>query len=140
MRSEYRTFCCVLSLVAILLTSPQMVLCIGEDGHVAIEPYGHCHDGPAHRHTTAVSDDSPSHVVPGPDAEGCSPCTDIPLSTDIRTSQTGRKDARLLTNRAIGPVTTLWDPPAGFARRSVPSYWELSVSYHTPLSSIVLRL
>jgi hypothetical protein len=52
----------LLSLATVLNASQAMVLCVGPDGHIAIEPLGHSHCGGTHA--------SDSH---------CCPCTDIPI-------------------------------------------------------------
>ncbi len=52
----------LLSLATALNVSQAMVLCVGPDGHVAVERLGHSHCGGTHA--------SDSH---------CCPCTDIPI-------------------------------------------------------------
>jgi hypothetical protein len=74
-----RTLLVLLSLAA-LNASPAMVLCVGEDGHVAVEPVGHhhCTDGThTHGRPPAASDTSD---YPHLSRDCCRPCEDSPIS------------------------------------------------------------
>ena len=79
-RRQLALFAVVLQLVLALPVFPGLVLCVGSDGHVAVESGG-CGD-----ETPAVSGDC--------DAFGAStPCTDTPLAASELLSGTGSRTA-----------------------------------------------
>jgi len=70
-----------LALVITATGTPGMVLCIGEDGHLSVEPAhnGHCHDCPddaAHGESTSPP------LADAPDIDDCGDCIDLSLASD----------------------------------------------------------
>lgn len=68
--------------LAALNMSQATVLCLGADGHIAVEPAGHSHcagGSHTHHHDPAGGEtDDHSHV--GPDS--CRPCVDLPFADE----------------------------------------------------------
>lgn len=110
----------VLMWLTALNVSQAMVLCLGTDGHIAVEPAGHdhCADG-SHEHDrdlTAWEAADHSHVGPGQ----CRPCIDIPFPD-------GTSDARHRPTsspaRAVGTAPAIQIPGTLDALSTAPSLW-----------------
>jgi len=139
LQSRNRPFCLVLSLVAMVGASPAKVMCVGSDGHVAVEPIGHHHGiAIAHSHDSVDGHSLPPFAT-CQNATGCSPCTDIAIPfgpcTDLKPGE-----SKL---RPVYPLTQLTAVAGSFTEAlGLPVFWhcEPSITYHTPLCSVVLRL
>jgi len=73
----------LLSLIAAMNASQAMVLCVGSDGHVAIEPVGHdhCADGTHLCESDAATHDT--RLAPEGGGTHCGGCTDISMAQEI---------------------------------------------------------
>jgi len=122
----------MLSLMTVVTASQAMVLCIGCDGHVAIEPVGHdhCADG-----THLCESDAAVHdirLVPSAGGANCRGCTDIPIAQEI-----GRGPSTSAAMFAFSAYTQ--SPPDDGAQAGFES--QVSDSPQAiPLSSIVLQV
>ena len=134
--SRTRTICVALSLAAMLYASPAMVLCVGADGHVAIEPVGRCSTDACPPHADGSP---PERQAMAAQPVGCGPCTDIPIPLEIGPGR-GRPDrVKAVSECGIVPLVAATRPD-NTADLAVLSHWELSISYHTPLRTIVLLI
>ncbi len=95
-----------LLLLAALNMPQAMVLCIGHDGHVAIEPaaHDHCADG------SRPHDHGPAGLETGDHAhvghEHCPPCIDIPIPAGASDERTAAQKSK------SGPVCFAASQPA----------------------------
>jgi len=127
----------LLSLVATLNASQAMVLCVGCDGHVAIEPAGHdhCADG-----THECDSDAAVHDASlAPDAGGadCRGCMDISLADAIG-SDPGAS-ARGISAATLVVASQSQIPPDDAASTDISVSASL-IFYHVPLRSIMLQV
>ncbi len=112
LRSKHnRILLSLLSLLTAWNTSQAMVLCVGNDGHVAVEPLGHVHCG-----ETDVDD---CH---------CCPCTDIPIPASVAQDRPAApaepqpdEPAALLPSQAIPPLAVAWTPLSTSLTASTPA-------------------
>ncbi len=117
------TFFILLSLVAMLNASQTMVLCVGHDGHVAVEVAGHNHCRGEHA--------SDSH---------CCPCTDIPIPIGSCTEHNAadtRAPGSVYPAAPLSPAQTTMVEFEGFFASASPL---ILTSFYTPLRSIVLQV
>jgi hypothetical protein len=127
----------LLSLTVALNASQVMVLCLGCDGHVAVEPVGHSHDDCGdHTHP----DESGTAFSPVAEGASCRGCIDIPLPNEIPNSSSA-SDGSKIVSAAMADVA-----PAGLAMENgnapageaaAPGFLS---PYHIPLRSIVLQV
>jgi len=140
LRSSNRaTVFTLLLLMAAMNVSRAMVLCVGNDGHVAIEPVGHdhCADGTHLCEADAATHDK--YLVPGEDAEGCGGCTDLPMADQIGSDPGASAAAKNLSAGMLAASSPLLIPPndsAGVGLSATAS----TTFYYVPLSSIVLQV
>jgi len=116
-------FLVLLSFVVMLNASQTMVLCVGHDGHVAVELAGHNHCRGEHA--------SDSH---------CCPCTDIPIPIGPCTEHNAADrvvpgSVHLAATLSL-TQTTMAEVESSFASAS-PA---IPTSFYTPLRSIVLQV
>lgn len=129
----------MLSLIVTLNGSQAMVLCVGSDGHVAIEPAGHdhCADG-TH---ICESDADVHHTDLAPDTDGarCHGCTDLALAGEICNDPTASGMSKIIF---VGLATVSTPPqtsPDDTAYMAILASTSLTL-YHVPLSSVVLQV
>ncbi len=138
-KNSYVSVVMLLSLVGALNASQAMVLCIGCDGHVAIEPAGHdhCADG-----THKCESDAAVHdtcLVPDTDPTHCGGCTDIPMAQTIG-SDPGASAASKIASAGMLAILAAPQAPSNDAA-CFDSVASACLSfYHVPLRSIVLQV
>ncbi len=138
-KNNYASVLMLLSLVGALNVSQAMVLCIGTDGHMAIEPAGHdhCADG-THK---CESDAAVHDTVLVPDAERthCGGCTDIPMAETIG-SDPGDSAASKIVAAGMPAVLAAPQNPSNDAACIDSLTSARLILYHVPLRSIVLQV
>lgn len=133
------TILVLLSLVATMNASQAMVLCVGCDGHVAIEPAGHdhCADG-----THMCESDAAMHDVSlAPDAggAGCRGCTDISLADAIGSDPGASAAAKGVSAAMLVGALQSQIAPNEAAGIDISASVSL-IFYHVPLRSIMLQV
>jgi len=129
----------LLSLVGALNASQAMVLCIGRDGHVAIEPVGHnhCADG-THK---CESDAAVHDTVLAPDMGGthCGGCTDISMAQTIGSDPGASAASKIVSAGLFAVLVAPQIPPDDAA--CIDSLASAHLIFdHVPLRSIVLQV
>jgi len=129
-------FFIVLLMLSIAANSTQaVVLCMGSDGHVAIELAGHQHCPCSQGSKEAAHD---TNAFAAEQEACCAPCADIPLSIGISDGPLVQKTPRMNAVSAMMTVSLPdmadHDLKAFTAAGSRPAF----TSYHHPLSSIIL--
>jgi hypothetical protein len=109
-------FLSLLSLMTAWNVSQAVVLCVGHDGHVAIEPLGHVHHGETH------ADDC-----------HCCPCTDIPIPAGVCTARPA------VTASETEPDESGALPPLQIAPRSAPDRTATCASPAVPAGATLVR-
>ena len=117
------TFLILLSLVAMLNASQTMVLCVGHDGHVAVEIAGHDHCRGEHA--------SDSH---------CCPCTDIPIPVGPCTKHNVADKLVPGSVHLTASLSLLETTPADVGTVFASTSPLILPSFYTPLRSIVLQV
>jgi len=132
----------MLSLTVTLNGLQSMVLCVGSDGHVAIEPAGHDHYADGTHICEADADVHRTDLAPDSDVARCHGCTDLAPAREICNDPTASGTSKivpwLLVSGCWLPVeqrTTNDDQPTSIISGSAS--WTL---YHVPLSSVVLQV
>jgi hypothetical protein len=89
--------------------SQSLVLCLGHDGHVAVEPAGHHHCAGT-RPYAADPADPHSHIAD----DHCQPCTDIPISLWVRGEPAGSRatESGVSTHAAVFSLPRPADGPS----------------------------
>jgi hypothetical protein len=131
-KKNHATVFMLLSLMAATNASQAVVLCIGCDGHIAIEPMGHdhCADGTHLCESDAAVHDT--RLVPDAGGTHCGGCTDIPMVQAI-----GSDPSTCAATLAV--FSQVHIPPEDGARAGFES--QISDSPQgIPLSSIVLQV
>lgn len=123
--------------LATLNVSQGMVFCVGDAGHVAIEPLGHRHcDVAVHDHDVDARF-SHEHDRGYAASQDCRPCVDIPLTL-------GPLDERTLSRPPDAAVTlAIADPSASLRHADASpdaSDRPLLYSQQTALRSVVLQV
>jgi hypothetical protein len=140
-RNNKRAFVPLLLSLAVLNVPQAMVLCVGDDGHVAIEPAGHSHCGDGSHlcglDSGRLDRDDHSHVAHG----HCRPCVDIPIVVEMVHSRipSQRSDLPLVCLTYLRPTVltgALFDATGLVASFSHP----LPPSGGTPLQGIILQV
>jgi hypothetical protein len=129
----------LLSLIVALNMSQAVVLCIGGDGHIAIELAGHHHgehDAQDHDHDVDALEADVSFCA---EHGHCRPCTDIPLSTGPCEDRIAPKAASAKALSWICPLSVL-DRQAGDSTRLTATSPLIEAAYPIPLRSIVLQV
>jgi hypothetical protein len=129
----------LLSLMAAMNASQAMVLCVGSDGHVAIEPAGHdhCADG-----THLCESDAAVHdmrLVPDADATRCGGCTDFSMADEIGSDPRASAASKILSAGWLALLPAEQTPPNDATCIGLSASAFLTF-YHIPLSSIVLQV
>jgi hypothetical protein len=132
-----RCISAVICLLVALANSEAVVLCMGEDGHVAIETVGSscCESaqiGTSEGHSAVFVDDS---QYAGDD---CGSCVDIPLSGGYAGSLNTAKKANL-SFAASSPAAPLPASPQVSERQLAGKSLELT-PFFTPLRSVILLI
>ena len=129
----------LLSLMAAMNASQAMVLCVGSDGHVAIEPVGHdhCADGTHLCESDAAVHDT--RLVPGADATRCGGCTDLPMADEIGSDPRASAASKSVSAGLLAVLPTAGIPPNDGTCIGLSPLAALT-SYHIPLSHIVLQV
>ena len=125
----------LLSLVATMNVSQAMVLCVGCDGHVAIEPAGHdhCADG-----THICEFDAAQHrtgLAPDTGGERCRGCTDISMADEIGSDPSASAASKSLSAGMLAVSSPLLTPPNDAATRA---NFESRISNFEFLQSLLL--
>lgn len=129
----------LLSLTVALNVSQAAVLCIGDDGHIAIELAGHRHCG-HDAHGDDHGTDAPEASVSLCAEDGhCRPCTDIPLSTGTCEYRSAPKPASEKVPSWISPLP-IPDHPTGDSTLPTTTSPLIEAAYPIPLRSIVLQV
>ncbi len=129
----------MLSLVVTLNGSQAIVLCVGSDGHVAIEPAGHDHCADGSHVCASDADVHDTRLAPGADATRCGGCTDFSMAGEIGSDPKASASSKVIF---AGLLIAL---PAqqsllGDATCAGLSASESHVFYHLPLRDIVLQM
>lgn len=139
-RNNQCVFVALLLLLLAVLNVPQaMVLCVGDDGHVAIEPAGHdhCVDGLHSCGRASAQPDEHSHVA----HEHCRPCVDIPIVVAAGRNRivSQRSDVPLICLSHVQP-TMLTGSPLDAGQTVASSSRLLPLSCGDPLQGIILQV
>jgi hypothetical protein len=112
-----------LLLSLVVMSAPQaMVLCVGHDGHVAIEPAGHNHcEDDVHACAAGAEADGHSHLG----SPRCRPCIDIPVAVGVDDDRVVAPRSRcapvaVAFLHSMSPMPETLDAPA-FAQLSLRS-------------------
>jgi hypothetical protein len=131
----------LLSLIAAMNASQGMVLCVGRDGRVAIEPVGHdhCADGTHLCESDAATHDK--YLAPNADREGCPGCTDISMADEIG-SDPAAAASKGISAAIFAASSSLLIPPNGAAAQTDFRFQisDLYPPHSLLLSSIVLQV
>jgi len=111
MRSQKKTATSILIVLLIYIfmagnTSGELALCIGENGHVALEPviHEHCHN---HPHIELNEPTSLAHKHDGHlESPHCRPCIDIPIFIGPFDNRLGLKPVKPNPETLICPLET----------------------------------
>jgi len=138
-KNNYAPVLMLLSLMGALNASQAMVLCIGCDGHVAIEPVGHdhCADG-----THKCESDAAAHdtcLVPDTDRTHCGGCTDISMAETIGSDPGASAGSKIISAGMLAALAAPQNAPNDAACFDSLASAHLSF-YHIPLRSIVLQV
>ena len=130
----------LLSLIAAMNASQAMVLCVGGDGHVAIEPAGHnhCADG-----THLCESDAAVHNTRlAPDAGGtsCHGCTDIPMAEEIGGDPGASAASKSVSAGILALSSQVHISPNDVAAQARFEFQISDFPQAVPLSSIVLQV
>ena len=130
----------LLSLIAAMNAAQAMVLCVGCDGHVAIEPAGHdhCADGMHLCESDAAAHDT--YVAPDAGRESCHGCTDIPMVEEISSDPSASTTSKSVSAGMLllsSPSHSSSDDAAAQARLEFHMSDSLQIA---PLSSIILQV
>jgi hypothetical protein len=106
-----------------LNASQAMVLCVGHDGHLAVEVAGHNHCRGGHA--------SDSH---------CRPCTDIPIPIGPCTEHNAADKLVPGSVYLVAPLSLLQTAPADVETVVASVSPVILISFYTPLRSIVLQV
>lgn len=129
----------LLSLIVALNVSQAAVLCIGGDGHIAIELAGHRHCEHGAHHDDHNADAPEASVSLCAEDGPCRPCTDIPLSTGTCEDRIGPKPASAKALSWICPPSVP-DHRAGDSTPPTATSFLIEAAYPIPLRSIVLQV
>lgn len=129
----------LLSLVGALHASQAMVLCVGYDGHVAIEPAGHdhCADGTHKCESDAAVHDT--RLVPDAGRTCRGGCTDIPIANAIGSDPGASAASKAVSAGMLAVLAAGQSPPDAAACISLSASSSL-ILYHVPLRSVVLQV
>jgi hypothetical protein len=129
----------LLSLMAAMNASQAMVLCVGSDGHVAIEPVGHdhCADGTHLCELDAAVHDT--RLVPGTDATRCGGCTDISMADEIGSDPRASAASKIVSAGWLAVLPAEQTPLNDTTGIDLPASASLTF-YPIPLSGIVLQV
>ena len=116
-------FLILLSFVAMLNASQTMVLCVGHDGHVAVEVAGHNHCRGEHA--------SDSH---------CRSCTDIPIPIGPCTDHSSADRVVPRSVHPAAPLSLSQTTPAEVESFFASASPAILTSFYMPLRSIVLQV
>lgn len=138
-RNNYVSILVVLSVVAAMNVSQMMVLCIGCDGHVAIEPMGHdhCADG-----THICESDAAVHdtsLVPDAGGTRCHGCTDFSMAHAIGSDPGASAASKIISAGMLAVSLQVHTLPNDATCTDLSASADLAF-YHVPLSSIVLQV
>jgi len=132
----------MLSLVVTLNGSQAVVLCVGSDGHVAIEPAGHDHCADGSHICESDADVHHTDLAPDTDIARCHGCTDLALAGEIcndpKASGMSKIVPWLLVSGCWLPVeqrTTDNEQPTAIISASASG-----PLYSAPLSNVVLQV
>lgn len=138
-RNNHASILVALSLVAALNVSQMMVLCVGCDGHMAIEPVGHnhCADG-----THICESDAEVHdtgLVPDAGGSRCHGCTDFSMAEAISSDPGASGASKIISAGTLAVSLQAHTPPNAAACTDLSASADLTF-HHVPLSSIVLQV
>jgi len=130
----------VISLLAILNVLRVPVLCVGRDGHVAVEPAGHehcAHAGHQHDEEAGKADVAPHcHVEGAP----CRSCTDIPILTGVSESPIKSSDGITCVFFSVDCSVSSGAIDGDVGAASLGPSNASGSTYFIPLRSIVLQV
>lgn len=140
-RNTNRAILLLLVSVAALTMPHATVMCIGEDGHRAIERAGHdhCEDGshPLHYRPTGSEAAEHSHVG----RSHCRPCVDIPIPAESSDHRIASQRSRLAPAHAAGFVPAIETPGAfEVLNAAEPSFSSSSVSCSIAPLCVILQV
>lgn len=129
----------LLSLVAAMNASQAMVLCVGCDGHVAIEPAGHdhCADGTHLCESDAAVHDA--RLVPDAGGVRCHGCTDISLADAMGSDPGASAAAKSVSAAMLAVASQSQITPNGAASIDISALASL-ILYHVPPRGIMLQV
>lgn len=132
----------MLSLTVTLNGLQSMVLCVGSDGHVAIEPAGHDHYADGTHICEADAEVHHADLASDSDIARCHGCTDLALAGEICNDPTASGISKIIPWFL---VAGLWLPAGQRTTNNDQLTTIISASasgtlYHFPLSSVVLRV
>jgi len=138
-KSNHASVLMLLSLIAALNASQAMVLCVGCDGRVAIEPVGHdhCADGTHKCESDAAVHDT--SLAPDAGRTRCGGCTDILIADAIGSDPGASAASKIVSAGMLAVLAAAQTPPNDAACISLSAPSSLTF-YHIPLRSIVLQV
>ncbi|MBP7053545.1 MAG: hypothetical protein KBE65_21250 [Phycisphaerae bacterium] len=125
----------LLSSILALNASPTMVLCMGCDGHVAIEPVGHHHDDCGNH---AHPDESGITFSPTSEGASCRGCADVPLPGEAPSGNATDR-SKVIAGAVAGDVLLTMAAENGHAH-AVTATPEFLTYRHFSQQSIVLQV
>lgn len=129
-------FFVVLVMLSVAANSTQaVVLCMGSDGHVAIELAGHQHCECSPGSEEAAHD---ANAFAAEQEACCEPCVDIPLSSAISDGPVVQKAPKINTQGATVALSIPDMADHGLEALAAVGAYPAFISYHHPLSTIIL--
>jgi hypothetical protein len=133
-------FMALLTLVTAMNTSQAAVLCIGPNGHVAIEAAGHEHCGHASHADDHDADARYGGLTSHVRDSHCRPCTDIPISAGACGEQMTPGTSKIPSAGSLAQLSLSQTPEQDGAPGAVLASPASFTSYFIPLRSVVLQV
>jgi len=132
----------MLSLIVALNGSQAMVLCVGSDGHVAIEPVGHDHCADGTHLCEADAEVHHKNLSPDTDAVRGRGCTDLALAGEMCSDPTASGTSKTLSWSLADGLYLPADQRETDNERppTVLSEFTFVAQYQVPLSNVVLQV
>ena len=142
MRSKKKTATSILVVLLIYVfmagnTSGELALCIGANGHVALEPiiHEHCHNHPHIEHDPSSMEHQHDEHVESPH---CKPCIDIPIFIGPTDNRVPLKPVKPNPNTLVSLLEPVAIPNYQFIPPTIPRRFSSALDENRFLRSIIL--